>query len=262
MMVCAIAFIAAAASIAVNLNGGVQGATLGQSVLAVVHRLGSPSLVQTTDSGQEWRWFDGHGVDLDLLTSDDLVIHRVLVGRPEALEGNAPPLVQPQDLPLIGVALRDATNALSAAGAVHRAATDPAISVWGWQDGFVVLQLSEGRVARVLLLDKVAAAASGYAGSAPPLSAFHAPRLVRQPAVDYPRRAIARGAQGVVVIRLVVTATGGVHDASVLLSSGDPDIDAAELDSMRRASFRPARCNGQPCDAVYLDREEYTLDGP
>jgi TonB family protein len=77
--------------------------------------------------------------------------------------------------------------------------------------------------------------------------------------VDYPKRAIERRAEGVVVVAIDLASSGTVKDVRIVVSSGDADIDAAEVLSMRRSRFQAARCDGQPCDSIYLDREEYTL---
>jgi TonB family protein len=63
----------------------------------------------------------------------------------------------------------------------------------------------------------------------------------------------------VVVVEAEVSATGVVTSAKVIVSSGNSDIDNAELTSVRRSTFHPAQCDDQPCAGVYLDREEYTL---
>jgi outer membrane biosynthesis protein TonB len=59
-----------------------------------------------------------------------------------------------------------------------------------------------------------------------------------------------------------LSATGAVSHVRVVVSSGNADIDAAEMLSMRRSKFEAARCDDAPCPSVYVDREEYSLGGP
>jgi len=247
--------------VAPRFTGSLAGATLDTPVLSVVRALGTPSLVQSTDDGHEWRWFDARGIDVDLLTDDQLVVRQILVSRPEAVEGKLPPLVQPAELPLLEVPSAGAAKAIAASGAQYQPEPEATTSAWRYGDDWIVLELDRGTVSKILALDSWAAQRFGYAGSPPLLTAHRAPRLLHQPAVDYPRRAIANHAEGVVIIIVTVSASGAVKDAKVLLSSGNADIDDAELESMRHSTFRPARCAGEPCEGIFLDREEYAL-GP
>ncbi|MDQ6781347.1 MAG: energy transducer TonB [Candidatus Eremiobacteraeota bacterium] len=254
-----LATVLAAVSLSAGFTGSLGGASLDIPVLSVVRSLGMPSLVQSTDDGQEWRWFNARGLDVDLLADDALTVHQILASRPEAVEGKPFPLVQPAELPLLEAPLAEASKALTAAGGRLAESGGAAVALWRFAGAFVALQPARAHVAKILVLDEWAARRFGYFGSGVMLGAHRAPRLTHQPAVDYPHAAIASRAQGVVIVRVDVAASGAVKNAVVLLSSGNSDIDAAEMQSMRRSSFRPARCDGQPCDGVFLDREEYTL---
>lgn len=249
----------AAFSLSAGFSASLGGASLDIPVLSVVRNLGVPSLVQSTDDGQEWRWFNARGLDMDLLTDDALVVHQILASRPEAIEGKTFPLVQPAELPLLDASLAEASKALTVAGGRPAESGGAPVALWRFADAFVALQPAHARVAKLLVLDEWAARRFGYLGSGTTVGAHRAPRLTHQAAVDYPHAAIASRAQGVVIIRVDVAGSGAVKNAAVLVSSGNSDIDAAEVQSMRRSSFRPARCEGQPCDGVFLDREEYTL---
>lgn len=242
-----------------KFTGSLAGAALDTPVLNQLRTLGVPSLVQSTDDGQEWRWFNARGIDVDVLTDDQLTVRQILVSRPESIEGKTWPLVQPAELPLLELPLSDVDKALATAGAQRQPEPERAISAWHFGNDYVILELEKAKVEKILALDAWAAQHFGYAGTGPLLTAHRAPRLVHQPAVDYPHRAIANHAEGVVIIRVDVASTGAVKNTQVLVSSGNTDIDAAELESMRRATFRPARCDGQACDGVFLDREEYFL---
>lgn len=235
------------------------GVGLGSSVLTAVHVLGVPSLVQSTDDGHEWRWFDTKGMDIDVLTDDELTVHQVLVSRPEPVDGKVSPLVQPAELPVLESVLPAAEKLLGAAGGQRQTEPENTISAWRLGEDFVVLELAQNHVQKILSLDRASAQRFGYLGSAQPLS-HRAPRLLSQAPVDYPKRAIADRAQGVVVVRIDVSLAGYPKDIKIVVSSGNSDLDNAEIQSMRKARFRPARCDGQPCDGVYFDREEFTLD--
>jgi TonB family protein len=235
------------------------GVSLGTGVLSVVKEFGPPGLVQTTDDGNEWRWYDATGIDVDLLTDDALVVRQILVSRPEPVGGKPSKLVQLREFPLLEETSTAADAWMRSSGAIRQAEPEAGISAWHVGDDLVVLELRQGKVNKILALDPTAAANLGYVagGSAP---RHHAPRLLDQFPVNYPKRALERRAEGVVVVQVDVTGTGGVSKVLVLVSSGDPDIDAAESLSMRKSRFDPARCEGQPCGGIYLDREEYTLE--
>jgi TonB family protein len=235
------------------------GVTLGEPVAEVVARRGAPDVVQTTDQGGEWRWFDAGGYDLDLLTDDTLSVRQILVSPMEAVPGKAVRWVQPAGFPYLGATRGLAEAGLRAAGGAAYAQPNPNVSVWQFAGGLCVLELRGQTVARILVLGVDAAKTAGFMGSGPPLGSFFAPRLLLQHAVDYPPQAVAEHAQGVVVVAVWLNASGGVDGVRVIVSSGNRAIDEAEVESMRRSRFRPARCAGQPCPSLYLDREEYTL---
>jgi TonB family protein len=257
--VCAALLIAASGSAQANAATSLDGVTLGTQVISVVKQFGAPGLVQTTDDGNEWRWYDAAGIDVDLLTDDALMVREILVSRPEALRGKPSPLVQPQEFPLLELSAKTAAAQMRSVGAVRQAEPEGGILAYHVSDDIVVLELRQNIVNKILALDQTSAARLGYVAAAQ-TTRHHAPRLVHQYPVDYPKQAIARRAQGVVVVQVDVSSTGAAKDVRVLVSSGDPDIDAAESLSMRKSTFTPARCDGQPCNGVYLDREEYTLD--
>jgi TonB family protein len=235
------------------------GVTLGETVTDVVSTYGPPGLVETTDQGHEWRWFDAKGIDVDLLTDDSMSVQQILVGRPEPLGGKVSPLVQPDTFAFLEAPPANADAAMHRLGGVRIAEPNSAVSVWRLSGDYVVFELQGQTVRKILALDAPAAARSGYVGPGQPFNAFRAPRLLHQYAVDYPKRAVLEHAAGVVVVRADVSAGGTVTSVTVVVSSGNQDIDNAELTSIRKSTFRPAQCSGQPCGGVYLDREEYTL---
>lgn len=252
-VVLAAAAIASEASVGATARVTLAGVTLGAPVSSVVERLGTPGLVQTTDDGHEWRWFDAGGIDTDVVVDDALVVRQVLASQPEPAGAKQAPLVQPSEFPLLGATSAAAARFMRAAGATRQAEPEATVTAWRSGDDFVVLELRAGRVVKVRALDAASAADLGF-WSGPRSAPYRAPRLVRQFATDYP----SGHPKGVVVVEVRLSATGEVRGVSVLVSSGSPAIDAAETLSMRRSTFLPARCAGQPCEGVYLDREEYT----
>ena len=254
LMVCAIAAQGVSAGQALTLGG----ALIGAPVESLTHVLGTPGLVQTTDDGHEWRWFDAGGLDVDLLADNTLTVRQVLVSRPEDVNGTPSKLVQPREFPVLEQPSSAAAAWMKSSGAERQLEPENTISAWRVEGGLVVLELRDGRVNKILALDTASAAHLGYVPglrSAP----YRSPRLLQQYPVDYPKRAIERHAEGVVVVAVDLANTGNAKSVRVIVSSGDADIDAAEVLSMRRSRFAPARCDGTPCDGVYLDREEYTL---
>jgi TonB family protein len=234
------------------------GVGLGAPVTDVVTMDGAPGLVATTDDGIEWRWFDAAGIDVDLLTDDALIVRQVLAARPQPVRGLVAPLVQPSEFPLLEATASAAAKRMASSGAPQLAEPEDAVSAWRVGSDVLVLELMRGRVNKLLALDDVAAVRFGYVAGQTPAQ-FRAPRLVRQFAVDYPKRALSQHAQGVVVVAVDLSEAGTVSHVRVVVSSGNADIDAAEMLSMRRSTFEPARCAGLACASVYVDREEYSL---
>ncbi len=234
------------------------GVTLGDPVAEAVKTFGTPGLVQTTDQGNEWRWFVTEGLDVDLLTDNNSIVRQILVAQPEPANGKTPPLVQPKEFGLLQKTATSAAAAMKSMGAMRQTEPENTYSAWQLGSGFIILELAGGKVLKILALEREAAVRLGYVSGAPP-PAYRAPRLVNQYPVNYPKGAIERHAQGTVVVAVDIASSGAVSDVRVVVSSGDPDIDAAESLSMRRSTFRPALCDGVPCASLYMDREEYTL---
>lgn len=235
------------------------GVGVGSSILETVKLLGPPDLVATTDAGHEWRWVDAHGVDLDVLTDDDFIVQEAAAMRPPDVDGRKAPLVQPHELPLLEMPAVAATTAMNSLGAEPLREPEASVLAWRLDGGVAVAELDGGNVRRLVAMNERTAARLGYVEGPPP-RAHHAPVLVNLMAVGYPPRAVRVHAEGVVVVRVSIDRTGRVQNTRVVLSSGNPDIDAAEVESMRRSTFRPARCEDVPCDGIYLDRESYEIN--
>jgi len=97
-------------------------------------------------------------------------------------------------------------------------------------------------------------AASGGAAASAPMIAALPPDSVTQAAVPragyqvrptYPSSARRAGIQGTTLLGVLVGADGRVADVVVKQSAGDPDLDRAATDAVRRWRFEPARRGGE-----------------
>jgi TonB family protein len=72
--------------------------------------------------------------------------------------------------------------------------------------------------------------------------------------VNYPRDLFEQQVEGVVVLRLYVTADGKVVPESTRIAeaSGYPELDSAALTGVELMRFAPARRNGQPVGSAFL----------
>jgi protein TonB len=68
----------------------------------------------------------------------------------------------------------------------------------------------------------------------------------RTPAPRYPPRALRRGEEGVVNVRVQIGPDGVPTSVSLVSGSGSRDLDRAALDAVRRWRFRPAQQDGRP----------------
>lgn len=60
--------------------------------------------------------------------------------------------------------------------------------------------------------------------------------------VDYPRAALARGAEGTSLVRIRINAEGVADECHVYRTSGDAELDIAACKiTLRRGRFQPAR---------------------
>jgi protein TonB len=69
---------------------------------------------------------------------------------------------------------------------------------------------------------------------------------IRNPQPEYPFASRMRGEQGVVTVRLHISAAGRVEDVEVLRGSGHAALDAAAEQAVRGWRFRPAMQDGLP----------------
>lgn len=97
------------------------------------------------------------------------------------------------------------------------------------------------------------------AGETSDLGGESDPVLEHAPSPRYPRLARARGWEGVVEVRLSVSATGAVVDARIETSCGYPLLDDAALEAVRKWRFQPATLAGIPIERELLHRVRFQL---
>jgi protein TonB len=76
------------------------------------------------------------------------------------------------------------------------------------------------------------------------------PRVIRQTRPHYPQDAFVKKVEGVVVIEILIDATGRVARVRVIQSI--PLLDAAALEAVRQWAFQPAIRKGRPVATVAL----------
>lgn len=91
-----------------------------------------------------------------------------------------------------------------------------------------------------------------------PLAAYSPPVILFKPQPVYPAAAQARGMEGVVVLRVALTAAGRVRVLAVERSLGRA-CDQAARQAALRIRFRPARRYGRPVDAVVRIRVRFRV---
>ncbi len=77
---------------------------------------------------------------------------------------------------------------------------------------------------------------------------YEPPRLVARSAVEpqYPPSAYRLGVEGIALVGVAVKPDGTVAESTLVRSAGDPDLDRAALEAVRRWLFEPARRDGAP----------------
>jgi TonB family protein len=86
-----------------------------------------------------------------------------------------------------------------------------------------------------------------------------AAKLLKAPRVAYPEAAKARGATGTVLIRAVVLREGALGNP-VVVSSPDPDLSEAALETVKRWQYAPTKLNGQPVETETLISVGFELE--
>jgi TonB family protein len=97
------------------------------------------------------------------------------------------------------------------------------------------------------------ARATACPAAAPKLSSTNKPKFDRAThslAEFWPQEARRRGEEGVVMLKLHVSATGCPTSAAIIGSSGFADLDEAVMKFYETLMFLPAQQNGAPVDAI------------
>lgn len=109
----------------------------------------------------------------------------------------------------------------------------------------------------------VSAPAEGPTDIGPPAGPVAGVRLeyLHAPAPDYPRAAARAGAEGTVLLEVLVGIDGRPLAVTIRDGSGDRRLDAAARDQvLQQWRFRPAMRNGQPVQAIGLVPVSFRLD--
>jgi TonB family protein len=238
------------------------GVIVGASVLDAVKRFGAPDIIRTTDLGHEWQWVDAGGLDREVLTDDGMVVRQVLIAQPAPIAGESPaPAVQPAEFHALAVSVDEAANVFAAAGGTAIPEPDPAVRAWSFPGGVLVAELDNGITGRLTALDDIMARRLGYLQPPPDIipSIYHAPVLTRDYNAPFPTDPWRAGIEGRAVVRATIDPTGAPKDVRIVVTSGNADLDAAALASVRKSAFRPARCDDAPCPGVYYEVQDFAI---
>jgi TonB family protein len=86
-----------------------------------------------------------------------------------------------------------------------------------------------------------------------------AARLLEAPRPAYPPRAESAGIQGKVLLQAVIRIDGAIGGLTVL-SSPDPELAAAAMESVRQWRYQPTLLNGQPVEIITTISVSFRLD--
>lgn len=74
-------------------------------------------------------------------------------------------------------------------------------------------------------------------------------KALRAPPPAYPRRELARGIEGEVVLRVLVGVDGLAHEIAVIGGSGNRNLELAAIRALKRWRFQPHQVDGRPMPA-------------
>jgi TonB family protein len=86
-----------------------------------------------------------------------------------------------------------------------------------------------------------------------------AAKLLEGPRPAYPPHAESAGIQGKVLLQAVIRLDGAIGGLSVL-SSRDPELAAAAMESVRQWRYQPTLLNGQPVEVITTISVDFRLD--
>lgn len=141
-----------------------------------------------------------------------------------------------------------------------------AVQVGGFRAAFpattpvaVAVPVAPPRVETGVLRSTAAPAPRSAPAPAPaPLAGYQPPVILFKPQPVYPAAARARGLEGLVVLRVALTASGRVRVLAVEHGLG-PLLDRAARQAALRIRFRPARRRGRAVDAVVRIRVRFRV---
>ena len=84
------------------------------------------------------------------------------------------------------------------------------------------------------------------------------PRKTWHVAVEYPRMAMLRRIQGIVILQVTVDRQGEVSDVSVLRST--EGLDEAAIAAVRRWRYEPTVVNGMPVSAIFTEAVRFQIE--
>jgi len=96
--------------------------------------------------------------------------------------------------------------------------------------------------------------------AAPVATRSPVPLAGRSPPPTYPRRALRRGDQGVVLLRVDVSADGVPTSVGIVRSSRSRELDRAAVDAVGRWRFQPATADGRAVPGTVEVPIEFTPD--
>jgi len=88
------------------------------------------------------------------------------------------------------------------------------------------------------------------------------PRLLSGAPPAYPRESVGRGEEGTVLLRLSISARGGVASVEVVGSSGHLRLDRAARDALLAWRFEPATLGGEAIASTLLHPVTFRLAAP
>jgi TonB family protein len=103
---------------------------------------------------------------------------------------------------------------------------------------------------------------AGAAGGSAPLRVggnIAEPRKLVDARPIYPQAALDAKISGIVIVEVIIDASGGVRDAKVLRSQ--PLLDQAALDAVRQWRFTPTLLNGAPQEVIMTVTVNFTISG-
>ena len=171
----------------------------------------------------------------------------VLTARTESARFSLPPPVLMEDLP--------APAATAERGLDLAAMEPPATPRESGPTKRSVASSSRGRSA-----GKSGSGEGGGSGGGSGKGSASAPRPLATKVPAYPWSARKSGAEGVVLVRVVVNEAGQVSGSSVYRSSGRGDLDAAAVACVARWTFAPGQSAGRPVAAAAVVRVSFRLE--